>query len=685
MPRFIHKRKNKDEELFKSSKVLTRSQLNELFETDKFDDRHHLKKIPFHLLEEKNILEKLSKQQMYVPDLTQRLTNRCMSDDRNKEIFIKLLVEYSGTYGMRDMSAKRKNDPDFIETILKICKEREVCSTWIYEYSSRNIKNNKKIALLAMETQAEPDDLAKKFKSDLDIFKAYVRGERDRAKRINKGKLHLYNVEAFNIKKTDFNDELVKLLKEEPSLYKHLNYRNKCIKKNALISIYADVNTYKLLPKQLKKDIKIINYVLSRNPDIVFENLLFEDYKNINFSKLNLSSKVRKYIFKKFESEFNTKTTDIFEIAKYRVNILDTPKENITENPVNNWHFSKSKVLEAIEKISTEYLHMHKERRGKELLENISYELSRDMDILCHLASSARLTVKDFDSLKLTKRSLVLINKYLFIKRKYRRVSTHHTLLKGRIRKYVTDRIVHSLDNSDYFSGDFVRQLTHKEKKHYLKKYPSLIKHLYHDELCKYMKCLDENQLNDFIKKPENIASIKNYMREIFGNLYRKNITLAKSVFRDWPEKRTCSVVDFNYFVHHSDEFKKFLKNYNGVTIHEGDLRGLPAALKNNKLFIYKVLDGSEWNGGSFKLYKELSSSLRTDPEITDWILAIRPQLAKHLSVAEFKKLDTKNLHPIARKVIYKQYLKKSKTNDVLENALIKQKLLQLNPNNKAA
>ena len=88
---------------------------------------------------------------------------------------------------------------------------------------------------------------------------------------------------------------------------------------------------------------------------------------------------------------------------------------------------------------------------------------------------------------------------------------------------------------------------------------------------------------------------------------------------------------------------------------------------------------------GSHKLFKELSSSFKTDPEITDWVLAIRPQYAKHLSVAELKKLDTKNLHPIARKVIYKKYLKKSKTNDVLENALIKQKLLQVNPNNKAA
>ena len=62
-------------------------------------------------------------------------------------------------------------------------------------------------------------------------------------------------------------------------------------KKNALISIYDDINTYAFLPKKLKKDIQIINYIFSRNPDIVFKNLAFDDYKNINFSELNLTMK----------------------------------------------------------------------------------------------------------------------------------------------------------------------------------------------------------------------------------------------------------------------------------------------------------------------------------------------------------------------------------------------------------
>lgn len=690
MARYIHK--NKDEELFKNLKILTSSQLNELFERDKFEYHVHLSKIPFHLLEEKNMLEKLSKQTIYMPDVIKRLSKKFKSDNSNIEILIKLLTHSHGNQGMRYMPTKRRNDSDFIETILKIYKEKKMESGWTYKYSSKYIKNNKKIALLAMETNANPDCLPRKFKSDLDIFNAYIRGKRAYAKKYKQNDLNLYGIKEFNLKKTYLNDELLKLLKvkAEPSVYKHLNYKNKCIKKNALISIYDDINTYVFLPKKLKKDIQIINYIISRNPDIVFENLAFEDYKNINFAKLNLSNKVRAYIFKKFERELYSRTTDILELAKYKANILNIPKAIIKENPVNNWHFSKPKVFKAIEKITTENVYLQREM-GKKLLENISYELSRDMEILCHLSLHARLTLEDFNSSKLSKRSLAYINKNLFIKRKYRRVSTEPAILKGRIRKYITDRIIHSSCNNnsevDYSicESDNFRYLTRKEKKYYIKKYPSIVKHYYYEDLCEYVKYLNKSQINDFIKEPENIRRCKYSMKKIFGNSYSKNITLAKSVIRDWPDELTCSVIDFNYLINHNNEFKKFLKNYNKVTIHEDNLRSLPAALKNNKLFIKKAIGGTINLDGPFRIYKELSSSFKTDPEITDWVLAIRPQNAKYLSVTEFKKLDTKNLHPIARKVIYDKYLKKSKTSDVLENALIKQKLLQLNSDNKVA
>ena len=124
---------------------------------------------------------------------------------------------------------------------------------------------------------------------------------------MNKTQLCLYGIQEFNIKKMHLNDELVKLLKAEPSVYRHLNFKNKCIKK-CIISIYDDI-TYAFLPKKLKKDIQIINYIFSRNPDIVFKNLAFDDYKNINFSELNLSKKVRTYILRSLKVIFSKKLT----------------------------------------------------------------------------------------------------------------------------------------------------------------------------------------------------------------------------------------------------------------------------------------------------------------------------------------------------------------------------------------
>ena len=103
------------------------------------------------------------------------------------------------------------------------------------------------------------------------------------------------------------------------------------------------------------------------------------------------------------------------------------------------------------------------------------------------------------------------------------------------------------------------------------------------------MNCLEKSQINDFIKNPENISVCKYYMKSIFGNSFSKNITLAKSIIRDWPNKDTCSVIDFDYLIHHNYEFKKFLTNYKSITIHEGDFKGLPATLRNNK-FLFKML-----------------------------------------------------------------------------------------------
>ena len=101
--------------------------------------------------------------------------------------------------------------------------------------------------------------------------------------------------------------------------------------------------------------------------------------------------------------------------------------------------------------------------------------------------------------------------------------------------------------------------------------------------------------------------------------------------------------------------------------------------MKRNKIFVEKVLNYN------IELYKYIDSSLKTDNDITDWVFSLRPDQAEHLNKKQFSKINTKNLHPSARKKIYRKYLSKFNADDVLEKALIKQKLLQINSSKKAA
>ena len=134
------------------------------------------------------------------------------------------------------------------------------------------------------------------------------------------------------------------------------------------------------------------------------------------------------------------------------------------------------------------------------------------------------------------------------------------------------------------------------------------------------------------------------------------------------------------YYLLNNESFVAFLKNIKEITIHESDFINLPKPLKHNKLFIKKVLNYK------LELYESIGKSLQTDPEITDWVLSLKPQLAECLSVGQFHRLDTTNLHPATRKVIYRKYLSKSSAaGDVLEHAHMKQKLLQTNLQNEQA
>ena len=162
-------------------------------------------------------------------------------------------------------------------------------------------------------------------------------------------------------------------------------------------------------------------------------------------------------------------------------------------------------------------------------------------------------------------------------------------------------------------------------------------------------------------------------LHELIDKSNRKNLKLGINWLLYWPSKENTKLIDINYLFKH-ESFLACLKNLKRITIHAGDLESLPVALRNNKLFVKKALNYE------LKLFREIGKSLQTDPEITDWVFAIKPTQAKFLSEAQFKKLDTTNLHPFARNIIYKKYLAKYAANDVLENAIMKQKLLQINP-----
>ena len=43
--------------------------------------------LKYHLLKEKNMLEKLSKQMIYIPDVIKRLSKKFKSDDSNKKFY----------------------------------------------------------------------------------------------------------------------------------------------------------------------------------------------------------------------------------------------------------------------------------------------------------------------------------------------------------------------------------------------------------------------------------------------------------------------------------------------------------------------------------------------------------------------------------------------------------------------
>ena len=665
-------------------KVLSREQLNKLLDDQKFNSTH-LSKIPLHLLEDKEILIKLANQPLYFPDLLELLSPRFKSDENNKEIFLRIFCKEHSGHGMREMPKKCRSDLDFALDILQRRKDKMLGVGWIYEDLHSTLKRRKQVALLAIDAGAKPRDLPEKFKEDIDFLKAYVKAREMFKKKYthSNGFDSLNELKHFKLYKMDLSNAFVaKLIQKDPSTYGYFSPKHKRLKKLAWMAIKADIGSYKDLPDKLKRDMQIINYVVARQPKILVDNIDNKSLMELNFFHLDLSKKARDYIYRAAEKVLIANKADVLEIAKYKAGIYSYSKDNTNAKPFNNWHFSKAEVLKVLASKYKDHWNSHEQHQ---LFINISYELKFDLDVISQFIISTGSEVVQFCEKHHLPVLITDISKVLFSKGKYRGISLPE---KGKVRDYMVKRLcdaaINRRNNADfYFSSKFDLQglLSAKEQKKYINKYPLLLLDFWHDKFIENSKHLSKQQKLRLIDqdKTNNLLDSLHYAEvDFFGEMFKHNITLAKKIILHWPNKEQCRYVDFKYFCN-NPSFNAFLANLEQITIHDSDFSSLPPVLKNNKLFIKKALT---YNMG---LFKKIGKSLQTDPEITDWIFAIRPHLAKCLSRMQFNKLDTTNLHPIARKIIYKQYNAKFKKEDVLENALIKQRLLQLNQSNQQA
>ena len=673
------KKRNKKNKYFDNVRVLNEDQLWKLIDKKEFSWPDHLKKTPLHLLENQKVLEKLSDSSLsvYPPYLLKRLSNKCKSNDKNKDIFTKILTNKYAGFAMREMSRKRRGDLDFVLNILQIYKDRNESSGNIYNELTPRLKNLKKVALLAIQTGGDPRDLPAKLKADINIFKAYIRYQDQHAKKY-KRKLHYYYLKEFKFKTMDLDlDFFAQVLQKDPDQYQYICLLHRNLKQFAWIALKYDVRLYEHLPMRLKKNRDIINYVGARNPRLLVKYLTPQAFMKIDYSKLDLGNKARKYIFDTCKKTLQAKNADLLEIAACKAKIFKFRRADSNIKLCNNWHFSKVQVLKAISKIPINernpfYLWKYDSIR---LLSNISFDLKYDFDILCQLAirGGFKPASSQYIPLQLSPKLIRQINKYLFVRGRYDQISLPS---QGKLREYMVSRICsyQARASVGVDLGTILRSLTIDEKVKNFRKYPKILEHFNSDEMIRITKLLEKNKL-------ENLSNDKNLLdfcptydwHKLIGKSYKKNLKLGIKWISDWPSKENTKVIDINYLFKH-ELFLAFFKNLKQITIHKGDLETLPDELRNNKFFVEKALNFR------LNLFREIGKSLQTDPEITDWVFAVRPDLARFLTEQQFKKLDTTNLHPFTRNIIYKKYLAKYAADDVLENAIMKQKLLQINP-----
>ena len=673
-----------------SMDFFSEEKLHNVLDNDDFDWRD-LNKVPHYLFTDRRIIKKFAKQSVfYFPDLVQNIPNSFKSNDKNINLMKSFITQGYGYQGFRYLPAKLRKNKSFVLDILETYKNKSEGSEWIYDDCSKKLKDDREVALMAMQSGTDPRALPKKFLHNKSMIVEYAKFIANQENLENKGERYFHHsrvgLDIFNFNKVKFsNDFANSLMQISPKNYKYLDkkYTNK--KEFAMRYIKIDIGTYESIPNNLRLDTEIMDYVFSREPNYC-EGLDTKDILKKDFSKMNLGREERQIIYSYCEKELHLKYPNIFQIAQELAHakevIFKPPQADLLNNSFNSSDFNKHKVLRKIQK------HPFSRQEAEALYRNISFKLKNDLDILLKLGTECNLPILDFGVVRANDKLGRQINQRLFAKRKYGLMRLPRKNKK--LRKYMISKIFFEEQLYTQRFDEFTHLkdgLNKQEREKLVDNYVDYVDKIpfFHRQDIGLIKNLSKAQIAQFI---DNFSFLKSdrfftgQVIELFGSYFKKSTELAKIIFLHYPEKRYLKVLDLDYLMK-SNSFNNFLKNVPEIALYPSDFKDLPLSLKTHKIFIQKVLK-SHSIGDDFIVYEQLPSVLKTDKEITDYVFTYAPWLAKGLTRNEFKKIDTSNLHPASRQVIYRKYLSIS-TDNIFEKVIMKQKLLQIKDSKKAS
>ena len=692
---------------YKDIKVFSESQLKKALSNPNIKDWGPLlNKIPYHLITNKKIVSRIYKTCPLA--LFEHLPISFKNNKKHKDLMLKIITIQGFGYNKK-LPAKLKKDKDFVLKALRIYKDKDINSDNFYEHISASLKANKQVTHLAISSGTDPYHIPKKFKADADMLQTYIDYVNNRYKQHKFIKsINYFKFKDFNIVNMDLTYQYVTtLMQADPKIYKHLTIHHKNDMKLAWLAIKDDISVFKDINRDisflkfvnketesLKYDTKIINYILVRDPSYI-EYIPINDIKRISFSKMSLSKKVQDYLYTYCCNELSNMCFDVLELAAekalIKTNIYSSSTIKLNSKLANNWHFCKSRVLKEMDEIEKNTIGGWSPRFSP-LYQNMSFDLKSDLDILFQMFSRGKEIMggwkRIFDTLPISRIAMQRLVKNLYIAGIYDPIILPP---KGRLRDYMLAKYVaNGMPACEVgYPNTFVKSITPAEALIITNKHPHLFDR-FSEEVQRELleKHLNKKQINHLIKINKISSSILDWGHglKVLGTSYAQNIDFAKMLVINWPVTHDESdfsdalkMLDFS-FLKNNDAFKKFIEGNNRwCYLDSKTYKRFPAWLKNNKIFIAKLLKED------LRFYKYLDDAIQTDTKITDWVFSIVPGLSGCLKLQQFYRLDTTNLHPIARKVIYKKYLKKSKTGDVLDNALIAQKLLQPNQENQQA